>query len=70
MTTFYQKLILEIEPTLTTSEARGVEAHMRSEYGTLNHLPRETFKSEIKMFQACEAMQPGYGEALANSYGL
>jgi hypothetical protein len=65
--TAYAETILAIDPTVN---ARHVEAHMRAEYSTLDHLPRATFKQEIRLFRACEAYQPGYGEALARSFGL
>ena len=68
--TAYQKLIQEIDKTVTATEARGVEASMRLQYGTLGHLSRDTFKSEISLFRACEKHQPGYGASLAASYGL
>lgn len=70
MTTYYQKLVREIDPTLTEEEARGVEASMRLQYGILNHLERDTFKREIILFRACERAQPGYGAQLAASFGL
>ena len=65
--TAYAQAILAIDPTVN---ARHVEAHMRAEYSTLDHLPRETFKKEIRLFRQCEEYQPGYGEALALSFGL
>ena len=63
----YSAIINEIDPTVN---ARHVEASMRAEYGTLCHLPRETFVSDIAMFKACEAAEPGYGEQLARSFGM
>jgi hypothetical protein len=63
----YQRIINEIDPT---ANARGVEAVMRLQYGTLNHLPRETFASEIKLAKAMEAQEPGTLDRLADSYGL
>lgn len=63
----YQDLIREIDPTCNP---RHVEAWMRLQYGTLDHLPRETFADEIKMAKACEIEEPGSGERLAQSMGL
>ena len=63
----YRTIINEIDATV---DARHVEASMRAEYGTLCHLPRETFATEIAVFKACEAAQPGYGEKLAQSFGM
>lgn len=63
----YAAIINKIDPNVN---AVHVEAHMRCQYGTLDHLPRETFREEIKLFHACEREQPGYGAALAASYGM
>lgn len=63
----YQKIINEIDATVN---ARHVEASMRLQYGTLSHLPRETFAEEIALYRACEAEEPGYGEKLACSFGI
>ena len=63
----YRTIINEIDPAV---DARHVEASMRLQYGTLCHLPRETFAAEIKLFKACEQAQPGYGERVALSMGL
>ena len=42
---FYQKLLHELAPDLNPA---GIEASMRLQYGTLNHLPREVFAEEAK----------------------
>ena len=42
----YQTLLHELAPDLNPA---GVEASMRLLYGTLNHLPRETFVAEAKL---------------------
>lgn len=62
----YQKLIAEIDPRVN---ARAVEAFMRLEYGTLNHLSREQFEREVALFKAAR-MSDAEQEALARSYGL
>lgn len=63
----YAKIINAIDPAVN---ARHVEAHMRVQYSTLDHLPRETFREEIALFKACEREQPGYGEQVAKSFGM
>ena len=42
----YQTLLRKLAPSLNPA---GVEASMRLHYGTLNHLPRETFAAEAKI---------------------
>lgn len=63
----YQDMISKIDPTIN---AAGVEASMRMQYGTLGHLPRETFIAEIKLAAACEVEQPGFLADIAKSFGL
>jgi len=57
--------------SLTTSDPRHVEAWMRLEFGTLDHLTAERFESEVCIANACIA-EAGIeeSEALAVSYGL
>lgn len=62
----YQRLIHRLDPTVN---ACGVEYHMRLQYGTLDHLPRETFRQEIDLAKACEAAEPGHLRLCAESYG-
>ena len=45
----YSAIINEIDPTVN---ARHVEASMRAEYGTLCHLPRETFDKIMDLSKA------------------
>ena len=59
---YAQKLIHELDPGVN---AVGVEAHMRLQYGTLDHLSREAFAEECRIARACEASNPGYLEACA-----
>jgi len=42
----YQTLLRKLAPDLNPA---GVEASMRLHYGTLNHLPRETFVEEARL---------------------
>lgn len=65
--TAYAKIIHEIDPDV---DPRHVEASMRLQYGTLSHLPRETFVEEIAVLKACERADPGYGERVAQSLGM
>ena len=62
----YCKLIHSIDPTIN---AVGVECSMRNEYGTLDHLPRETFAAEITIARGCERHRPGCLRELADSFG-
>lgn len=62
----YQKIIHEIAPDL---DPQAVEASMRLQYGTLNHLPREVFVEECWIARACEAEQPGYLEDVKRTMG-
>ena len=43
---------------------------MRLHYGTLNHLPRETFVAEAKLAADLEAQSPGILRKIAESMGL
>ena len=63
----YQRIIFEIDPTVNPA---GVEASMRLEYGTLDHLDRATFAQEIEIAKDCERTEPGYLRQIAESYGL
>ena len=63
----YQSIIREIDPHVM---AAGVEAHMRLEYGTLDHLPRERFAAEVRLAKECEAASPGYLKSIAESMGV
>ncbi len=65
---FYQNLIAEIAPD--GPNPAGVEASMRLQYGTLDHLSRETFEKEIQMAADCEADEPGFLQETAKGFGL
>jgi len=64
---FYQKLLFELAPDLNPA---GVEASMRLQYGTLNHLPREVFAAEAKLAADCERQSPGFLRRTAESFGM
>ena len=66
----YQKIIREIDPTLTVEEAAGFEGSMRFEYGTLDHLPRSKFRQEICLARMCEEEEGGYLRGVAKFFGL
>lgn len=65
---FYQGIIHEVLPN--GPNPAGVEASMRLQYGTLDHLPREEFRREARLAAACEAQSPGILKGLAASYGM
>ena len=48
----YQTLLHELAPGRNPA---GIEASMRLHYGTLNHLPRETFEAVAKLAADLEA---------------
>ena len=58
----YRKLIQDIDPNV---DATGVEAHMRLQYSTLDHLDAATFRAEIALAKRCEEAEPGYLQTLA-----
>jgi len=66
----YQSLIIE---TLrcTPMQARLIEAWMRLEHGTLDHLDRASFKREARIGLECAlASTASENESLAQSFGL
>ena len=63
----YQTLLHELAPDLNPA---GIEASMRLHYGTLNHLPRETFAAEAKLAANLEAQSPGILRKIAESMGM
>jgi hypothetical protein len=63
----YQTLLRELSPSLNPA---GVEASMRLHYGTLNHLPRETFAAETKLAADLEGQSPGILRKIAESMGM
>ena len=63
----YQTLLRQLSPDLNPA---GIEASMRLHYGTLNHLPRETFVAEAKFAADLEAQSPGILRKIAESMGM
>jgi hypothetical protein len=63
----YAELIQRTEPTL---DPRHVEAYMRLQYGTLDHLDRATFEREVRVAADCVRFDAQGAEDLARSYGL
>ena len=63
----YQTLLRELAPDLNPA---GIEASMRLHYGTLNHLPRETFVAEAKLAADRERQLPGILRRIAESMGM
>ena len=62
----YAHMILGIDDTVNPV---GVECWMRLQYGTLDHLPRETFAAEAAMAKVGEELQPGSLREIAGTYG-
>ena len=63
----YQKLLHELAPELNPA---GVEAMMRLNHHTLNHLPREVFVAEAKLAADLERQCPGSLREIAASMGM
>jgi len=63
----YQKTLFKIAPDLNPA---GVEASMRLQYHTLNHLTHDTFVAEAKLARLCEQAEPGYLRRVATSFGM
>ena len=63
----YQTLLRELAPNLNPA---GIEASMRLHYGTLSHLPPETFVEEAKLAADLERHSPGTLRRIADSMGL
>ncbi len=55
---------------MTTLNPIGVEASMRLQYSTLDHLPIEVFRQEAALARAAEVEQPGYLRAVADAFGM
>ncbi len=67
----YQRTIREVAPRpLSPVEAAGIEASMRLQYSTLDHLGRDVFASEVAVALACEKSEPGYLAMCAESMGV
>ena len=67
MTTTYRAIINRIDPRVN---AAGVEASMRLQHGTLDHLAQETFRDEIEIAKQCETREPGFLRECARSHGM
>jgi hypothetical protein len=61
----YEKTISEIAPDV---DAAAVEAFMRLQYGTLDHLSRDDFKQEIRLFRQCQKADPDLIRSLKATY--
>ena len=67
MTATYRATIQRLNPEVN---AAGVEASMRLQYGTLDHLDDATFRQEIDLARQCETHEPGFLKRCADSYGM
>lgn len=63
----YQEKIERLAPDLN---AAGVEASMRIQFGTLDHLTADNFVEEIAIARQCERQAPGYLDSLAVSMAV
>ena len=63
----YTQSIRELDATVN---AVGVEAFTRLQYGTLDHLSREDFISEIRLAKQAEIASPGELRTCADSYNM
>lgn len=65
---FYAETFKQLQPD---HDPRHIEAFVRLEYGTLNHLPIETLRREAKIAAACiVAGGVENAERTAQSFGL
>ena len=67
MSSNYQRLIRKIDPAINPA---GVEASMRLQYSTLDHLPHAEFVRETRLAAAMEREEPGCLAMIAKSYGM
>jgi len=64
----YAALFREFQPT---HDPRHIEAYVRLQYGTLDHLTRDELRAEAEIGAACvDAHGVEHAEALAETYGL
>lgn len=64
----YRETIQKIAPM---HDPRHIEAFMRSENGTLDHLSPSRFKSEVVMACLCiDECGESFAERIAQSYGI
>ena len=67
MPSHYQKAIHDIDPTVNPA---GVEAHMRLQYFTLDHLDASAFRTETALAKLTEHRHPGYLREAAESHAM
>jgi hypothetical protein len=64
----YARLIFALAPD---HDPRHIEAYMRVEFGTLDHLDQERFRKEVEIAAMCvDAAGIEQAEACAKSYGM
>lgn len=64
----YQTRILKLVPLY---DPRQIEAMMRVEYGTLDHLTADRFAHEVEIARQCvDEAGPDMAERIAKSFGL
>lgn len=70
-TGFYAEAIREDLKALgMQADSRHVEAYMRLQYGTLDHLDRRTFRREVRIAAVCANADPRAAEELAGTYSF
>ena len=66
--TYTQRCIQKVDPTI--KNLAGVEAHLRCEHGTLDHLSAAKFRSEVANAKLIEQTMPGYLVLIASTMGV
>lgn len=61
----YARALLELAPDM---DPDAIDANMRLEHDTLDHLSHEQFVEEVAIARACEQSQPGYLERVRRSF--
>lgn len=68
MSTPYAARIKELSPDY---DPRHIEAFMRTQFGTLDHLDRETFTREVRIAEMCvDVGGLDFAERAAKSHGF
>lgn len=67
MASMYAEIFRELQPR---HDPRLIEAVVRLQYGTLDHLDRTTLREEAAVAAEFIEIDPAAAEGLAQSYGL
>lgn len=63
----YQEMLHGMDPSINPA---GVEAHLRLQYGTLDHLDAATFHKELALARNTEHLHPGYMREAAEAEAM